>query len=65
MFINTHEEMYINIYPQTIVGWVAWMSCFQLDAWCHRMKLKSKGCEQVIVLSAVYNHYWFQKVLGT
>jgi len=26
MFIRTnHEEMYI--YPQTILGWVAWMSC--------------------------------------
>jgi len=56
MFINTHhEEKYI--YPQTIVGWVAWMSCSQSDAWCHRMKLKKKGCEQVAVLLAVYNRY--------
>jgi len=52
MFINTHhEEMYI--YPQTIVEWVARMCCSQPDAWCHRMKLKSKGCEQVTVLLAV------------
>ena len=52
MFINTNcEEMYV--YPQTIVGWVTWMSCSQPDAWCHRMKLKSKGCEQVTVLLAV------------
>jgi len=29
------------------------MSCSQPDAWCHRMKLKSKGCEQVTVLLAV------------
>ena len=35
------------------MGWVAWMSCSQPDAWCHRMKLKSKGCEQVTVLLAV------------
>jgi len=32
------------------------MSCSQPDAWCHQMKLKSKGCEQVTVLLAVYNH---------
>jgi len=31
------------------------MSCSQPDAWCHQMKLKSKGCEQVTVLLAVYN----------
>jgi len=40
-------------FTQTIVGWVAWMSCSQPDAWCHRMKLKNKGCEQVTVLLAV------------
>jgi len=35
------------------------MSCSQPDAWCHQVKLKSKGCEQVTVLLAlaVYNHY--------
>jgi len=43
--------------PWSLVGWVAWMSCSQSDAWCHRMKLKSIGCEQVTVLLAVYNHY--------
>jgi len=33
MFINAHhEEMYRPIFPQTIVGWVAWMSCSQPDA---------------------------------
>jgi len=36
--------------PTDHTGWVAWMSCSQPDAWCHRMKLKSKGCEQVTVL---------------
>jgi len=40
-----------------ILGWVAWMSCSQPDAWCHQMKLKSEGCEQVTVLLAVYNHH--------
>jgi len=49
MFINTHHEE-MQIYAQTIVGWVAWMSCSQPDAWGHRMKLKSKRCEQVAVL---------------
>ena len=29
------------------------MSCSQPDAWCHRMKLQSKGCKQVTVLFAV------------
>jgi len=58
MFINTHLMKKCRFtYRQTIVGWVAWMSCFQPDAWCHRTKLKSKGCEQVTVLLAVYNHY--------
>jgi len=54
MFINTHREE-IYIYPQTTMGWVAWMSCSRPDAWswCHRMKLKSKGCEQVAVVLAV------------
>jgi len=32
------------------------MSCSQPDAWFHRMKLKSKGCEQVTVLLAVYKY---------
>ena len=40
-----------------LIGWVAWMSCSQPDAWCHGMKLNSKRCEQVTVLLAVYNHY--------
>jgi len=53
MFINTHHEEKWT-YPQTIIiGWVAWMSCSQPDAWYHQMKLKSKGCEQVTVLLAV------------
>jgi len=61
MFINsdTHREE-IYIFPQTIVGWVAWMSCSQPDAWCHRMKLKSKRCEQVAVLLAVIIIILFQ-----
>jgi len=49
-----------QIYPQTIVGWVAWMSCSQRDAWCHQMKLMSKGCGKVTVLLEIYNHYLFQ-----
>jgi len=39
--------------PTDHSGLVAWMSCSQPDAWCHRMKLKSKGREQVTVLLAV------------
>jgi len=31
MFINTNREE-VWVYPQTIVGWVAWMSCSQPDA---------------------------------
>ena len=31
------------------------MGCSQPYAWCHGMKLKMRGCEQVTVLLAVYN----------
>jgi len=37
---------------QTIVGWVACMSCFQPDAWCHQTKLKRQGYGQVTVILA-------------
>jgi len=53
LFIHIVKKYTFN-YPQTTtVGWVAWMSCSQPDAWCHRMKLKSKGCEQVAVLLVI------------
>ena len=34
------------------MGWVACMSCFQADAWCHQMKLKRQGYAQVTVILA-------------
>jgi len=51
MFIQTNCEV-IQIYPQTIVMWVSWMSCSPPNAWCHQMKLKRQGYRQIIVIVA-------------
>jgi len=37
---------------QTIVGWIACMSRFQSDAWCHQTKLKIQRYGQVTVILA-------------
>ena len=47
MFINTHHEEKQS-YPQTIIGWVAWISCSQPDAWCHQIANTTKV--QILVL---------------
>jgi len=48
---HTNQEEIWN-YPQTIVGWIACMSCFQSDAWCHQTKLKIQRYGQVTVILA-------------
>jgi len=51
MFIHINCEE-IEIYPPTIMGWVAWMSYFQPGAWCHQMMLKRQGYWQIAVILA-------------
>jgi len=51
MFVHTNREE-MDIYPQTIVGWVEWMSCSQPDAWCNQLKLKRQEYGQVTVILA-------------
>jgi len=52
MFIHSNREE-MQIFPKTIVGWVARLSCSQPDAWCHQMKLKREGYGQVTKILAV------------